>query len=615
MPIIRPKVSAYLIPSPTIEPLPKPIANMSPQPQPQGASGRGGVTYTAGPSEIATTTYLTGQTDGPVTATGQRLDAYVHTEIEQLRLHSGTSQYSSVTVSRRAEFPGVAGGAVTVSLWVRYDIESPFYNIGARLRVTLHDGSTVIGEDTGDRALLGPAGTDWRRISATVVAPASFTHVGWTVVFDGPAPEVGSAIDLTGVLIERGGLGPYFDGETPTYEWGGYLWSHYWLTTPYYSTSVAHPSPADPPASTRLSVVGARIALDRRWVPYAQAVIQVAENVASLANPARSDPPRLALEVTISAEWSLTLAHITNDHFGDTLAALSARYVGRTLADVTADYSTPYNPDDGSVVPTEQRVFDLGVREAEWSTSAASTSIVAASDEALAQDYRLVSRTPTELYGPPHNPNDGDSILTQALRRIGAAFAGYYQPSGHPSHAGATDVPLEDRVWEPGVSLWDYISGVASPGGWRVWCDERRLWAAEHTTVASRQRKPRTHRLYPTTSIVRRSREPEQWADAIVARFQWTDAGGTRRERYLTAQQTTMPTKVRYVSLDRQPSQALVDRLLRSALNSESFAETELDAPPLIGVTPGDTLDLGDYALTCLAVEWTFPDNTMKVKA
>lgn len=615
MPIIVPKVSAYLLPSPTPVPPPPPLSNLSQQPQPRGASGRGGVSYTSGSGEVATVSYLTGQSDGPVSALGQQLDAYARATITTPR-SPGTPlpQFASSTVSRRSEMNGLADDTVTVSLWVRYS--GLAYNIGARLVVIVFDGSSVVTRLEGDRVTIGNrTGGDWLRIHTSAVAAGSYTHIGWEVVFDGPSAAAGSTIDVTGVLIEKGALGPYFDGSTPDFEWDGFIYQSEWFAAPWYSSSSSVPAPAPAPLPDPLSVISAKVALDRRWVPYAQAQVEVADNVASSANPARSDPPRLVLDVIIAVEYSLQLAHLTAAYFGQTLAALSAHYAGRTLADITTDYSTPYNPDDGTAGATERRVFNLGVREAEWSSSAASTRIVAASDEALAQDYRLVRLSPTEVYGPVHNPADGDSIVTQVLGRLGMAFAGFYGPNGRPSHAGVPDVPLEDRVWEPGQSAWDFLSGAMTPGGWRLWCDETRLWAAEHTTVASRQRRPRTHRVYPTTSIVRRTREVEGWADAIVALFQWTDAGGTRRERYLTAAATTSPTKVRYVTYSRQPSQALVDRLLRSALNSDSYAETELDAPPLIGVTPGDTLDLGDYALTALAVEWNFPDNTMKVKA
>lgn len=605
--IVRDEISAYLLHPPTPSTPPPPRSNLADQPTLLSGSGEGGVAYQPGPGETGTTTRPTGQADGPVTEWGQQLTSYLRRTI--------TARSSSDQAGPRTWDAGhlnrhlvPAGDTVTISVYTRVLDPLDWRVTTPRLLVRLYSGLTVLAEEAGPRAVIRTR-DGWVRVTATLILPpeaGDADRIGWWLQAQ---PSVGVTWDTTGVMIERAPVArPYFDGDTPTRTEGDWTWHASWVGAPGYSASDLVPTPAPPDPPQRLDVESGQLALDRRWVPYGQATLTVAGPV--LTNPARSDPPRLVIEATRASRRSLTLADLTATG-RPTLGAWSASYPDAILADLTADYSTPY---PGGAAD-QARSFDLTLRSCVYHSDTDTTTLTAATDEALARDYRLVSTTPVELSGPPHNPDDANTIIGMALARIGAAWAGFYGPSGRPTLAGGPPAHTEDRMWQPGESLWDYIEGMMIPRSHRVWCDEHRQWAGMHTVSTIHQPSPGIRRIYPTRSVITRTREEDRWADAIVVRFQWTDRAGDRRERYLTAQDTTHPTRVRYHTANRPPSQPYTDSLLRAALNSQSWAGAEHDAPIDLDVTPGDTLDLGDHALTCLAVQWTWPDNIMKVKA
>ena len=605
MPFALPRVEAFLVPSADPTPTPAARINYAPQPIPKnGTAVAGAVQYSQATSETGTANYLAGQTDGPDTPHG-RLTGYARWTVATTKTGTGESGWRCLTVSRRPRVPVSVGSTITVSLYAR---NSNHAAITHTLRVIPYVGTTPLAAITKTVNLGGP-NRAWTRVDVSFRVTEEVTAVGWEFTYTLPAMVVGATFDLTGVLVEVGPLAPYIDGDTPTYDAGGFTWNNTWNDTPGHSSSTSTPIPVPPPPATELPVVAFSAALDRRWSPYCQAKLEVSGNVAPAANPARSDPPRVVVDAALDYRDALPLAHLSALWASATLADLSTAYAGMGLGDLTELYSTPYTPGVSEPQPASRR-FDLGVRDAEFSTETMTTVLDLASDEALAQDFRLVSTSPRTLAGPAWAPSSGNAIISVALGMAGMPWAGFWGVNG-PSVNRDFDVLPEDRTWEPGVSLWDYLSGVVTPWNRRVWCDERRLWTGDIASNPNKQ--PSTHRVIPYTSRVRRTRESEEWADAVVVKFTWVDPLGEERYRYLTAGPSTA-NRARYVEVTRQPSQSYANRLLDSALNSESWAGAELDCVPVLGVTPGDTLDFGDYSLECLAVEWAFPDNTMKVK-
>lgn len=613
MPVILPRVTVDVLPpDPPVSPVARRNLAHRPQPSSTGAVP-GGVVDVYPSGQAGTTTLVTGATDGPtVPETGQLLDRYIQRTITTPAGSATVATgFRSITVSRRTPVDIPAGSDIHLSL---YGLCNNASTVAFTARFTLYDGATAYPDTPEVTQNLGGVVPSWRRFETVARAPGPVTAIGYDLLSYLPAIQAGRRLAMTGVMIATAG-GYYHDGATPPHTLAGIEWEASWDGAAYESPSTLTPVLPPPALAEPLLPVRVDLALDRRWSPYAQATVEVAGNHAARLNPARSDPPRLLITQSVEVRRSDTLADLTADLAGQTLADLTTAWDGLTLGDITHRYSDTYN--GPGVADAPARGFDLGIRSATYSTATRSTTIVAASDEALAQDYRLVDTAPVELVGPPHFSDSVVAIVQQALALAGMVFAGIYRPSGRPTTGGGSPALTSptDAVWEPGTSLWDYLSQVLTPVGYRVWCDERRQWAAD--SISAPHRPVATHTIVPTISTVGRTRDTD-WYDAVVARFEWTDpVTGAQRWAYRSAQADPArpPTRVRYVTRKGPPSESWLRRTLDSVLTAEAWATIELEAPPVVGITPGDIIDTGDAAYECLAVQWTYPDNTMRVKA
>lgn len=350
-----------------------------------------------------------------------------------------------------------------------------------------------------------------------------------------------------------------------------------------------------------LEVIDASIALDRTWSPYVQAKIKV-KHPGVMLSPTSPNCPRVIIETAALYESSDTLAEVSADYPG-TLASISAA----TLADLSEDYDYPYN--NAPAPASSIRTFNLGIREAVFTEPDGTLDLDLSSDEALAQDYRCMSAGPQVVTGPPHNTRGAGFIVGQVLAEIGLGGIVWHNDIGGVDNGPS--VSDEARVWEPGQTAWDFIANVAADVDQKVWCDEFRNWHGGPTDYAV---DPQTHVVYPTVSQITRTRDGDGWCEALIVKFNWTDDNGDAQTKYVLAQNTPTPTKVRMVERIGHPSQLIADRMLESFLVQEGWAENRFTAPIVPGVTPEDAIDFGGYTQTCRSVEFVYPDGTMIVK-
>lgn len=172
----------------------------------------------------------------------------------------------------------------------------------------------------------------------------------------------------------------------------------------------------------------------------------------------------------------------------------------------------------------EVRSFDLGVRSRTVNHKDARMVLTAATDEAVLQDFALVSTSP---YSP--GETFARTVVAFALSRIGATL----QP-------GSADALIDGEAsqWLPGVSAWDYLEPIIQASSLRLWCDEQRRWWLEPDAGMSNGWADLTYSGTVKAVEDEISRDTDDWYDAVVVHYSWTDAEGLDHESWDTA---TMP--------------------------------------------------------------------------
>ena len=183
---------------------------------PRAVGSTGFATTSVVPSEVGTTTYLTGQVDGP--AGGP--DSYGRRSVTTQGV-GGSGGWTAIGGSNRAPLVGVVGDMVPVSVWVRYTGPG---TLTITMRAAAYtSGGSFAGQTDSDAVAL--ASGVWVRLSSTVTATLGYASIGWWAYFQGtssPMPA-GSTLDATGALV--GTTGPYFDGSTAAHDNKAYAWT------------------------------------------------------------------------------------------------------------------------------------------------------------------------------------------------------------------------------------------------------------------------------------------------------------------------------------------------------------------------------------------------------
>lgn len=114
-----------------------------------------------------------------------------------------------------------------------------------------------------------------------------------------------------------------------------------------------------------------------------------------------------------------------------------------------------------------------------------------------------------------------------------------YNWTGTPGKSTSTRLALVDRSpemlrWTPGKSAWEFIQPLFQAAGMRLFCDESRRWhlveGAEHVATGHLQLAYGQHLTKAQDRITRDG--DQDYADAAVVRYTWTDPDGTSREQF-----------------------------------------------------------------------------------
>lgn len=392
----------------------------------------------------------------------------------------------------------------------------------------------------------------------------------------------------------------------------------------------------------KIDIIDASITMDESWSPYVQASLTtvVDADLIDLLDPRTG----ARLHIYIAQEYgdSEKLSALTAAYSGDTIADLTAEWTGQDISAISATYFTPFNPSfsnklsrltslygGGSIADLTaawgtwylyqiselyfrsypdgiynnyRRGFDLGIRARSIDVGQGTVSLELATDEALLQDYALVS---------VNNFSPASLQLREVIKEVLALIDGYLID-------GATDATIDAdaALWAPGQQAWDYLISLVQAAGFRLYCDERRRWAL----VDANFTQPGLAELWSVGTIKSADddidRNSNDWFDAVVIEYSWTDETGATVLSYDTASVEGF-TKVKKFTVESNfpgagAAQSILDRAISRGrqLNVTTVSNYKVEPSMACDIYISGTPTENVYIK---AVQWNYPSDEMTV--
>jgi hypothetical protein len=282
---------------------------------------------------------------------------------------------------------------------------------------------------------------------------------------------------------------------------------------------------------------------------------------------------------------------------------VTMQYGRASLASLTTDYGTPFNP--GGWRPSTRVRGRLYLADRQVDHATGTVQLTAYSDDGRLNEYALTSRTALTPSG---------STVRDCCNLVLGHVLNTALPAGS---TGAEVVETDALDWQPGETASSYIMGIIGLAGLRLWCDERGLWHLEDPELveAPGQYVASPDVLADLTDAV--SREDGGWADGAVVTYEWDDAStGDRRVAYDAAGVQGGRTIDRTVNRP-YPGAGLARGMLRKAqalgrvLGLGGVADYSVRPYQAAQATlPDDSVHAGRVS----AVTWSQPDDRMSVR-
>lgn len=391
----------------------------------------------------------------------------------------------------------------------------------------------------------------WQRLTVTRAMGAT-AGLAWVYIQSGSAGTI--TVYLDAVMLEQAATaGSYFDGNSGT----GYSWNG----TVNNSTSSHYSTPS--------TVSGFIYSISEYYfVPF---------------NPSGSNK----------------LSRLSSLYGGQKISALTTAWTTWYLYQISELYFRSY-PD--GIYNNYRRGFDLGIRARQVNLDDGTVDLELASDEALLQDYALVSAnnfSPASL--------QLRDIVEEILARIGG-----YLVSG--STGGLVDATA--ALWAPGQTGWDYLNALVQEQKLRLYCDENRNWYLIDGTYT----RPGLAELWSVGTIKAAdeniSRDDGLWFDAVVIKYTWTDALGATIIAYDTA---SVPNFTKVKLIERETAYPGAGAAL-SILNRALSQGRQLDVTTVSNYSVEPSMACDIYILGTptehtyiKAVSWNYPSDEMNV--
>lgn len=393
----------------------------------------------------------------------------------------------------------------------------------------------------------------------------------------------------------------------------------------------------------QLDIIDASVAMDETWSPYVQASLTTVlnESLQDALDPRTGG--RVHVYISQSYGQSDHLSSLTATYGGGTIADITTVWGGQQITDLSAWYFIPYNASESNQLSTlsstygggtiadltadwdgltveaisekywrsypsgiydnYRRGFDLAVRTRNTDMVQGIVQLELASDEALLQDYALVS---------VNNFAPASLQLRNVIMEVLALIGGYLVPD-------TTDatVAADAAIWAPGQTAWDYLEPMVQTAGFRLYCDERRRFYLVDDTFT----QPGLAELFALGTIKAVddiiSLDDDYWFDAVVVKYTWVDELGATLEAYDTASVTGFK-KVKLLEFQSNyPGPGAAQRILDRALSQGILRN--ITAVSNYAVQPSMAADIylqdePTEHLYIQAVTWNIPGDEMTIK-
>jgi hypothetical protein len=360
-----------------------------------------------------------------------------------------------------------------------------------------------------------------------------------------------------------------------------------------------------------LNVQQAKITLDEQWSPYCQARLTVTRPKAAVLE--WLDPrnnARVALRLRAEYADYRPIAVLSSLWGGKPISALTVAYSGKPGGEITDDISPSLTP--GVTRGASTRDFDLYVRSID-PRSDGRMELTLASGEAKLHDKGNVALTRTFPAGTDLAYMIGVdlSLAARVMPYLGAEL--------HTHGEDPYYLP-EPARFDFGQKFWPFWAPLVQQAGRRLWCDELGEW---HLTAAPLDIDPLDLLEGGLTEVAQHlSLEEDEWADAVAITYRWRDDSDTEQVRTDSATSTSLASAhLKLLALEYNvpypgpgaAAHVLARRMLRGRVIGPK-AVSQYDVTP--------TQPLNYYALdgelitgAISAVEWTFPEHTMTIRA
>lgn len=394
--------------------------------------------------------------------------------------------------------------------------------------------------------------------------------------------------------------------------------------------------------TNKVDVIDASITMDESWSPYVQASLTTVVDSDILDQLDPRTGSRISLYVSQEFGDSEKLTELTAAYSGDTIADLTADWTGDAISAISATYFTPFNPSFSNklsrlsslyggasiadlttawaglylyeisemyfrsypegIYNNFTKGFNLGIRSRSIDIASETVTLELSTDEALLQDYALVS---------VNNFAPASLQLRQVIKEVLALVNGYLAP-------GATDATItaEAALWAPGQEAWDYLTSLTQAAGFRLYCDENRMWHLVEGTFT----QPGLAELWSVGTIKSAddniNRDDDLWFDAVVLKYTWVDALGATIQKFDTAHVEGF-SKVRLFEIASNypgpgAAQAILDRAIARGRRLDVTTVSNYAVQPSMATN----IYITNYPTeSCYikSVTWNYPSDEMTI--
>lgn len=391
-----------------------------------------------------------------------------------------------------------------------------------------------------------------------------------------------------------------------------------------------------------VDIIEASITMDESWSPYVQASLK------TILNPGTVDllDPRAGgrMKVYVSQAYGTSdkLSSMSATYGGFTIAKVTTNWTGKTVADLSAWYFAPFNPSgsnklsrltslySGQTIASlttawaglflyqlsemyfrsypdginnnYERGFDLTIRSRKINLVEGTVDVELATDEALLQDYALVSS---------FNYSPSSLQLRQIIKGVLARVGAYLEP-------GATDATVTSAaaLWEPGQDAWDYLSSLVQQAKLRLYCDEKRMFHLVNDTFT----QPGLAEFWGVGTIKSADQNidlnNDEWFDAVVIKYTWVNDAGVTIKTFDTASVPGFSKTKLFEFNTNYPGAGAAQRILNRAL--ARGRQLDVTTVSNYAVQPSMATDIyitgqPTEHVYIKAVSWNYPGDEMTI--